>query len=233
MYKDICTIFSEPRLATYLKAANHDEQQALELYKLNLRLSESIYPTLCILEITLRNRISGVLVKHYGDTWFDGYKGEWFDGQFLPLTSGKKNYEWDEIQKTKYKLLKTQRLITKDTLTANLTFGFWTGMINRSYERRIWQNYISQIFADAPKKYNLIRNISSIRKDLHGIRELRNRVFHHEPIFCTKKMSFDDLVVNYDHAKKLTGWLSQDALIFLKKHDKLSSLLLSIPPSMK
>jgi hypothetical protein len=233
VYKDICTIFSEPRLATYLKAANHDKQQALELYQLNLRLSESIYPTLCILEITLRNRISGVLVKHYGDTWFDGYKGEWFDGQFLPLSPGKYNRELDEIQKTSSKLLNKKKLVTKDTLTANLTFAFWTGMTSRCYERSIWQNYISQIFPDAPKKYNLIRNISSIRNDLHGIRELRNRTFHHEPIFCTKKMSFSDLIANYDRAKKLTGWLSQNALIFLNKHDQFSSLIVSIPPSMK
>ncbi|MEH2384579.1 MAG: Abi family protein [Nostoc sp.] len=233
MYNDIRAVFSESRLATYLKAANQDEQKALELYKLNLMLSESIYPTLCILEITLRNRISGVLVKHYGDNWFEGDKGKWFDGQFLALPTRKYNRELDAIQKTSSELLKKKRLVTKDTLTANLTFAFWTGMTSGCYERSIWQRYISQIFPNAPKNYNLIRNLYSIRDNLHGIRELRNRTFHHEPIFCTKKMSFSDLIANYDHAKKLTGWLSQDALIFLNKHDQFSSLVVSIPSNMK
>ena len=99
VYDTICSIFSEQRLATYLRATNQDKQQALELYKLNLRLSEALYPLLCVFEITLRNRISSVLVKHYGHNWFEGHEGKWFDGQTLPLPEGKKTGSWMKYKK--------------------------------------------------------------------------------------------------------------------------------------
>lgn len=232
MYDDLCAIFSKSRLATYLKAANQDKQQALDLYKLNLRLSEALYPLLCLLEITLRNRISSVLVRHYGNNWFDGHQGKWFDEQNLPLPEGK-NYEFDEIQKTKNKYLKRGKQIKSDTLTADLNLGFWTGMIASYYERTLWQKYISEVFPDAPKKYNLARNLKLHRKELRDICNLRNRVFHHEPIFCTKSLSFCNLLKDYEKAKNLLGWLSQDALQLLDEYDRFDSLVELIPQSMK
>lgn len=232
MYDDFYAIFSESRLATYLKAANQDKQQALDLYKLNLRLSEALYPLLCLLEITLRNRISSVLIRYYGNNWFDGHQGKWFDGQNLPLPAGK-NYELDEIQRTKNKCLKRGKQITSDILTADLNFGFWTEMMTGRYEKTLWQKYISEVFPDAPRKYNLVRNLRSHRQELNRIRNLRNRVFHHEPVFSTKSLSFYELLADYNNAKKLIGWLSQDALRLLEEYDRFDSLVILIPPSMK
>ena len=139
----------------------------------------------------------------------------------------------DEIQKTKLKLSKKRKTVTSDTLSAELDFGFWTGMMASYYEKKIWQKHISKVFLDAPKNYNLVREFSTIRNELHEIRNLRNRVFHHEPIFCTKKLSFDDMLVKYNQSKKLIGWLSQDAFRLLDKHEQFSSFVLLIPPSMK
>lgn len=232
MYDDFCAIFSESRLATYLKAANQDKQQALNLYKLNLRLSEALYPLLCLLEITLRNRISSVLIRHYGNNWFDGHQGKGFDEQNLPLLEGK-NYEFDEIQKTKNKYLKRGKQITSDTLTADLNFGFWTGMMAGCYEKTLWQHYTSEVFPDAPRKYNLVRNLRSHRKELNRIRDLRNCVFHYEPVFSTKSLSFCSLLEDYEKAKNLLGWLSHDALKLLDEYDRFDSLVELIPQSMK
>ncbi len=71
VYDNLCNVFSRPRFSTYLKATNYDKLKALELYKLNLQLSEALYPLLSVFEITLRNRVVNVLFKYYGSTWFN------------------------------------------------------------------------------------------------------------------------------------------------------------------
>ena len=77
----LCIIFSESRLSTYLSATNEDKIEALKLYTLNMSLSESLYSFLCIFEITLRNRISNILVKEFGDNWFEEKAGKWLNGK--------------------------------------------------------------------------------------------------------------------------------------------------------
>ncbi len=227
----LCAIFSKPRLETYLKAANDDQEEALKLYKLNLSLSEALYPTLCILEIALRNRISSVLVTHYGETWFDGHAGKWFDGKDI-MARAKPNYELEAIANLKSELLKQGQPITSDAVTSNLTFGFWTGLFKRAYVKTLWDKHITEIFPDVrPINYNLKSNLQMIRNQLDCIRDLRNRVFHHEPLFGTPKQSFAELLADCANARKLIGWLSQDALRLLDSQDRFKEIVASISPN--
>lgn len=233
MYDSLCSVFSQKRLETYLNAANQDKEQALDLYKLNLRLSEALYPLLSILEITLRNRISSVLVQHFGESWFEGFEGKWFDGQSLPPP--KKNYCYNEIQRVKNDLSGKIEKITSDRLTAELNFGFWTAILDGYYERMLWQkdDYIKEVFRNAPKNYNLKRNRPDIQKKLGTIRDLRNRVFHYEPLFGTYNQSFDNLFSDYANAKKLLGWLSQDSLKLLESQERFNDAVELIPSNMR
>lgn len=226
----LCAIFSKPRLETYLKAANDDQEESLNLYKLNLRLSEALYPTICILEIALRNRISSVLVTHYGETWFDGYAGKWFDGEDI-MERAKPNYELEAIANLKSELLKKKQPITSDAVMSNLTFGFWTGLFKKAYVKTLWDKHITEIFPDVrPINYNLKSNLQIIRKQLDRIRERRNRVFHHEPLFGTPKQSFAELLADCANARKLISWLSQDALRLLESQDRFKATVASLPP---
>jgi hypothetical protein len=87
-------------------------------------------------------------------------------------------------------------------------------MMAGRYEKTLWQHYTSEGFPDAPIKYNLVRNLHSHRQELNRIRDLRNhRVFHYEPVF-------PDLLADYNNAKKLISWLSQDALRLLEEFDR-------------
>ena len=66
---------SAERFARYLEWRSGDQARALELYALNMQLSEALYTPLQILEITLRNRIHAVLTEARHEHWFedDGY----------------------------------------------------------------------------------------------------------------------------------------------------------------
>jgi hypothetical protein len=244
------SVLSEKRLSTYLNIANQDQKRALELYKLNIRLSESLYPLLSIFEITFRNRLSNFFVKEFGETWFDG------SNLSFPLgrpnenyPQGKPNRQFEEIKKIKQQIknlnkpkntgAKTiennEQIITSDMMTARLSFGFWTGVIGRDYERIIWhqENFVREIFIDAPTKYNLKRNFGKIRREINIIREdLRNRISHHEPIFGTSN-TLIDLMNNYENAKKYLEWLSKESAEFLKPQDKFPHNISFIPSCIK
>lgn len=105
------------------------------------------------------------------------------------------------------------------------------------YDKIIWliqkNRYIKDVFPDAPAKLNFARNMKRIRRILYQIRVIRNRVFHHEPVFNTKKLSFDELLTTYKDAKELLGWLSKDALCFFAENNQFETLVNSIPSSMQ
>ena len=61
---------SKPRLARYLRACNHKRELALELYKWNAALSESILFTLQMLEVCLRNTVSSSIQTVFGRNWY-------------------------------------------------------------------------------------------------------------------------------------------------------------------
>ncbi|MBD2255322.1 Abi family protein [Nostoc parmelioides] len=220
LYENLCVVFSSPRFSTYLRATNYDKLEALELYKLNLQLSRALYPLLSVFEINLRNRIVNVFVKYYGSTWFNENEStcKWLNEQESTLIQNEKGesekrWELKEIKKAKDELRKERKPITSDRITAKLNFGFWvTIMVNKEYERSIWHHYIKEIFPHSPKGYNFTRKKEILRKKIMRIKKLRNRVFHHEPIFCTKELSFIELLEVHKDIIELIEWLSQHYL---------------------
>lgn len=59
------------RFSRYVAWANGDREHALELYELNVKLSEALYSPLQMLEVSLRNRIDLILSRLYGERWFE------------------------------------------------------------------------------------------------------------------------------------------------------------------
>jgi hypothetical protein len=73
-FDELSIIFSEERLDGYLSHAkcNNSKTDALIAYSWNLELSQSLYPALQILEITLRNSLHQALSTTFRTKyWFD------------------------------------------------------------------------------------------------------------------------------------------------------------------
>lgn len=64
---DLIKALSTERFARYLAWAGGDRARALDLYTLNTRLSESLYITMQMLEVALRNRIHTVMATRHGE----------------------------------------------------------------------------------------------------------------------------------------------------------------------
>ena len=91
--------------------------------------------------------------------------------------------------------------IEPDRIIAELTFGFWTSLLDRRYER-LWHQIIRTTFPHMPRTNRTRQNLSS---RFNKIRNLRNRVFHHEPIWY-----WQDLQQQHQDMLEALSWMSPE-----------------------
>jgi hypothetical protein len=204
----ICEALSQERLSPYC-AVTKTRSDALELYRLNLILCQLMYPSLNTFEITLRNAINQVLSEHYGQEW---------------LTNGKfvlQDYEIEKVQASYRDLRKrnpTKNPPSQAQLIADLPLGFWTSFFRKSYDETFWRPHSKQIFPHVARKKD--RNVTEIQSKLKNIQKLRNRVFHHEPIW--KK--HEELIYIVDDIYRLVGWINPNVVAWMKQIDKFKKI---------
>ncbi|MRR07316.1 MAG: hypothetical protein EG828_10310 [Deltaproteobacteria bacterium] len=103
-----------------------------------------------------------------------------------------KRDEIKKVDKAKNDLTREGKQPDPGRVVAALTFGFWAkGLFKTCYEVSIWHRIINNVFPGVPRSQRTRRNIAT---ELDALWNLRNRVFHHEPIW-----HFPDLDVK--HAK--------------------------------
>ena len=199
--KSISDALSSARLAPYRAAAGNDAG-ALQGYQSNISLSEALYPSLQLLEVSLRNRFEIMLTGKYGAQWFA-------DARFLKVIAGQ--VEERQLQEAITGLTRRKRALSSGAVVAELSFGFWTGLLGNQYQGRFWgpgwqilfphQNVIDPRLGLTPsfeKKVNA---------KLREIRFLRNRVFHHEPIWADAA-----LPAKYQDIRLLSGWICPEVI---------------------
>ncbi len=95
---------------------------------------------------------------------------------------------WEErqIRDLREKLQRENRQPTPERVIAGLSFGFWTNLLSKFYEDPrtdllLWPNRLSVVFPGAPFGPGIGRRY--IEEQFIRIRELRNRLAHHEAIW--------------------------------------------------
>ena len=157
-------------------------------YVWNLSLSESLYPVLCCVEVALRNSIHEAAKAHFGrENWFD-------DSKIInaPFAVG-------GLAKTKATLHSQQKALDTHRIVAELTFGFWTSLLERRYEQILWPSIIKAAFPNMPRRKRTRQNLYNRFKE---IRLFRNRIFHHEPIWY-----WTDLAEKHEQTIEALGWI--------------------------
>ena len=146
----------------------------LEKYIYNLKVSESLYPALSLLEVTLRNKICYAIETLICKDWLINELNQ----QNLLLDK-----EYKKLVETADKIEKDGKKVTNDRLISELTFGFWIHLCTKSYKPKFWdkKGFIELVFPNYTVSSNL-RNISLIQKDLRDVLKLRNRISHQEII---------------------------------------------------
>lgn len=162
---------SKERLEGYRRASSDTNLDLFARYSWNIALCEALYPSLNVLEIALRNELYAVITRTFDPYWLDR-----IDSHVL------KTQEQDFVRKVQGKLRKSGKSPFGGTLITELSFGFWTRFFNAKYEllvRKLLRDRTG--FLPGLPRHSRKRHTLSTR--MNQIRYLRNRVFHHEPIW--------------------------------------------------
>lgn len=189
-YQRIEQALHSERLSVYCHDGA-DPCLTLARYSMNMSLSEALYPSLQFAEIALRNGVHTALSARLATT-------EWYD-EVTRIT------EWQsrQIRDAKQSLAEEGKTITPDRIVAELNFGFWTAFFNRFHARSGLGHYLAaSVFSHAPDSE---RDLAKLDARWKKIRDLRNRVFHHERIIHWK-----DLDEQHARILEIISWISPD-----------------------
>lgn len=196
---------SAARLNTYRSVLKlKDDDQILKAYYWNKALCGAIYPAMQTLEVTLRNALNEAVKQHHAgkyagnDWWFEHIAKDVQNKKIQKMSSGqrdkwlkpngkrkKQGYAEQAVLNVQRELSKEGRLpLLHDDVISRATFGYWTGFLGKDYEdvtnhSLLWPNLLPFVFPNYAGKVKRHR-IEAIFKQ---VKDLRNRMSHHEPIW--------------------------------------------------
>ena len=165
-FSSLATAVSADRSSPYRISNPVSESEAYAAYAWNIALCESLYPALNCLEISLRNSIHQAVSAAFGNRF-------WFRTQLV-------GREEKTIQDLDAKFASKVSELEPGDYISECSFGFWVGLFRGTYEQALWTSLLPAVFPYTPRRS---RSRSELYARLDRIRRLRNRVFHHEPIW--------------------------------------------------
>ena len=188
---------SESRFGPYRRPETSDAEDFAS-YLWNMALGESLYPALQGLEVALRNSIHDAAAQSFGRT-------DWFNTILVAQ-------EPRILATAAARLKQSNKAQRPDDLVEALPLGFWVNLFYSRYEQKLWPQLLKEVFPYIPAG---IRRRNYISQHLNPIRHLRNRVFHHEPVW-----HWPDLAQHHQEALEVIGWINPDMLSVVKLVDR-------------
>ena len=198
--RQLYQVFSEPRIRPYRGHSADSDSRTFGTYAWNIALCESLYSVLNSLEITLRNSIQHAATQEFGDEFgFDG------------LGSKNAQYALGKARRDLKKAHEGESFSAADII-AQLNFGFWVGLFDSRYEQVLWRKLLKPVFPHIPRRH---RTRGALAGRLYRIRLLRNRVFHHEPVWNRRNL-------NEQHKRimETIGWINPEMKRFVEMLDR-------------
>jgi hypothetical protein len=205
-WHDLERHFSSARLSRYRASCGGDEVKAASAYVSNMLLAEAMMPMLSVLEIALKNGIHRRLSALYRRTdWWEAWSGD-------------QAFAWQakEVANAKSKLQRRAETATPDKIVAELAFGFWSSLFNGAFQTVLWKE-LRLVFPRCPKAQRQRHTISSA---LNQLRDLRNRVFHHEQLLWLTP----SLIDMHSKGTEVIGWLDPELVPWLAGFDRLPAI---------
>ncbi len=209
----IPALLSAPRFQTYLAESGSDTSKALSLYHWNAQISAAFLIPLHVFEVAIRNAVSAAAERAYGANW------PWHTSFVTSLPSpAAPNFN------PRLALTKTSaRHPTTGKVIADMNFAFWVSMFTARHEGRLWTPSLRSEFPMLPTTVSVKMGRAEIHRIADQVRELRNRIAHHEPIFRR------DLTADYAAMELVTSYRCSLTAAWLRRSHTVASLLLMRP----
>ncbi|MDR1430937.1 MAG: hypothetical protein LBI99_02320 [Propionibacteriaceae bacterium] len=128
-------LFSSDRFDAYLAATSQNQSRAARLYGWNVAVSNALWGDFAIMEICLRNALHVCLSAYAGrDDWWNA----------VPLHALEVSKINEAIRAARAKPGHARP--TAGDVVAELTLGFWTGLLVNKYHQRLWVPALSSAF---------------------------------------------------------------------------------------
>ncbi|WP_439256558.1 hypothetical protein [Lonepinella sp. BR2271] len=205
--QNLLELISEPRLTYYEKYLNcKTGAEKLSAYFAYQELSSYFLPIIQLIEISMRNALDRELIQLYGPDWY----------LFIPQSDTSKKL----VRQATSTLPQNA---SRNDVISRLTLGFWVYMLDADYRNTSLDCYIwspdiqSNVFpyAYSPLNPKLKMSVKAIFDNFQRVLDLRNRLFHHEPIWkahhCNShQKAINNILKNYTFLKNVLKWLSQE-----------------------
>lgn len=216
-YQEITNGLTNLRLQTYRKqltAPPHalPTRDAVKAYYLLNDLSQHLFMPMQLVEVLLRNKLNHHITQlKRSQDWYNS----------IPVTAKSQQQVVAAIDQA---IRETGRHVPlAQDVVCRLTFGFWVQLLASPYRStknpriRLWgTTSYRNVFPGASPDLTL----GSAFDRLQLLNKLRNRLFHHEPIWRQGKVSsIEEAIIEiqnkYDNIVEVVGWLSPESLALL------------------
>jgi hypothetical protein len=225
--QELVQALSPERLESYSRdPADRDHVDAVARYIWNLALVSSFQPSLCCLEIAVRNAMFSASLHIVQFSGRYAHVKCWLDSNPSMLLGR----EAAAVQEAKDRLTRQRKPFTPGRLVARLGFGFWTGLCSRPYEHGrpggpgLWPRLATTAFKHAPRSS---RHRQAIADRLHSIRDFRNKLAHHEPIWD------QGVSRNFENIAEAVGWVSPSLERVIRAEDQTLAIFKAGPAAFR
>ena len=199
------------RLAPYLIASKGDRLSAVGLYLWNIEVSSSFWTPLSLVEIALRNTMSDAFSINKGKDWCLSPQ-EWIADEDARRL--------DQIRSR----LRQRGVVhpTVDHVVNDSHFGLWTGFLGPGlprhpkldYETQLWQRFLHRSFPEVG-----IEGRKALHRLASDVRQFRNQVAHHSPIF---HRDLDEMLATVESLARI---IDPALGVFIQENHSVSELL--------
>jgi hypothetical protein len=238
---------SKPRLKSYsILTGSQDTLALIGAYQWNKKIAAAIYPIIQCLEVSLRNATHlaatahfgtpnwyGSVTKHVGNKSYQAFIkknpheiGNYYRKGLTPsLRSNAKSWtshHENMILAARKRLQENKKTVRPDAVIAELMLGFWVGLFQREYNdihssNLLWPHLEPVVF---PNLLAHERKHSVIKQKLEVVKDIRNRISHHEPIWKnatvrTPQDAIHYLMTTVKDAVRLIEGMSQERVKLL------------------
>jgi hypothetical protein len=228
VFKNFEKSVSRYRLRRY-RQGTATKEEAVALYLWNIRLCEALYPAVQFFEVALRNSTHDALseLRRSGDQ----HNPRWFmDFSLLgPSQQGQVLQALETLKRTKPHTLglETDANYPREPqrIVAELSLGFWVSLYSNFYTHSVVVPIVANVFPNGPREIVRDRRQDFISPRLREVQDLRNRIFHHEPIYHWSLLTNDQaLLARYERLIELLGWMDATQPAFLHPIDRFKQV---------
>ena len=191
-------VLSPERVDGYRRAVRGGARTAIQLHAWNTEVSGAFYGPLQMVELALRNIVHQHLSATHGRQWLQSR-------QVLNRN------ELVRVDEARAHLTRKGRRPTPDRLVAELSFGFWVALFAKRYDA-LWHTDLHLGFTPTPTR-------RALRRELEELRNLRNRIAHHESIHHLP------LAERHDGILWVLGMISPVAAAWVSQHSRVPAIL--------